>query len=74
MCLKASLFGMTRYAGIMIFLPVSLILVLYQDGLTSKDTYAIYGLILLVGFLTIMLFFIGIQSFAEFRSYVKRLS
>lgn len=64
LCLKAVVYGMSRYTGMLIFLPVSLVLVFHYDGLNPTDSYSIYGLFLLIGYLTIMLFFFGMQAFA----------
>ena len=62
--LKAVVYGVTRYTGMIIFLPIAIILVLHFDGLNARDSYAIYSLLLLIGLQTIMLFFFGMQSFA----------
>ena len=50
LCLRGFILGLTRYIGLLIFLPLILIQVLAEDGIEAGEAYALYGLVLFIGF------------------------
>ena len=48
-CLRGLVLGISRYVGILIFMPIVLIQVIHEGGVVAGETYALYGLVLFIG-------------------------
>ena len=72
-CLRGLVLGISRYVGILIFMPIVLIQVIHEGGVVAGETYALYGLVLFIGLQSITVFSFAMQAYAEFDSFIKRL-
>lgn len=63
LCLRGVILGFTRYIGLLIFMPLVLIQVQNDEALNPGDTYALYGLVLFMGYSSIAVFTFSLQSF-----------
>ena len=73
LCLRGFILGLTRYIGLLIFLPLVLIKVLAEDGISAGEAYSLYGLVLFIGFQSIAVFTFALQSYSEFVAFMSRL-
>ena len=73
LCLRGFVLGLMRYIGLLIFLPLILIKVLTEDGISPGEAYALYGLVLLIGTQSIAVLTIALQAYAEFVAFMRRL-
>ena len=73
LCLKGFVMGLSRFTGMIIFIPIAMIQLFVNDGLEPGNTYATYGLVMWTGMMTVTVFSFGIQAYAEFKSFMIRL-